>query len=229
MPAVPLSQPHDESKTQRPLLCDDLLQRGHVQRRASVCGNVTSCVMKVFKKDRHSGPLWNGRPARTQATRDISHTGADAQTSAQDKRTSGLQYVHVCVCVARGGREERGREERGAACSCSQLLWSRLGDDSFLRAMRVSTAMAGVAALQAASCAAFAPVGAPAAAAVTTIGQQRRCRCRLSVAGTEAATAVETKDLALLFGRLAEKVLFMEASSGAGACCHSGCDNCPFR
>ncbi|CAM9552719.1 unnamed protein product, partial [Phaeothamnion confervicola] len=35
------------------------------------------------------------------------------------------------------------------------------------------------------------------------------------------------EDLAKLFGRLAEKTLFLDDSSGA--CCHSGCDGCPFR
>lgn len=44
-----------------------------------------------------------------------------------------------------------------------------------------------------------------------------------------AATAVELSNgqLCKLFGRISDKVLLMDES--AGACCHSGCDGCPYR
>lgn len=42
-----------------------------------------------------------------------------------------------------------------------------------------------------------------------------------------AAPELSNADLCKLFGRLADKVVLMDASSGA--CCHSGCDGCPYR
>lgn len=40
-------------------------------------------------------------------------------------------------------------------------------------------------------------------------------------------TCISQVDACKLFGRLADKQLFMDES--AGSCCHSGCDGCPYR
>ncbi|KAG8465066.1 hypothetical protein KFE25_012429 [Diacronema lutheri] len=42
-----------------------------------------------------------------------------------------------------------------------------------------------------------------------------------------APPELSNADLCKLFGRLADKVVLMDESSGA--CCHSGCDGCPYR
>ena len=41
-----------------------------------------------------------------------------------------------------------------------------------------------------------------------------------------AATPSE-EELARVFGRIADKYIYLDES--AGQCCHSGCDNCEFR
>eukprot|EP00960_Hanusia_phi_P051103 760593-Hanusia_phi.AAC.17 len=51
----------------------------------------------------------------------------------------------------------------------------------------------------------------------------RRCNVYMS----SAPGNVEEVELVKIFGRLAEKMIFGDGS--AGACCHSGCDDCEWR
>lgn len=50
---------------------------------------------------------------------------------------------------------------------------------------------------------------------------------RTVVMSTAAAAELPGAELCKLFGRVADKIVLMDES--AGACCHSGCDGCPFR
>mmetsp|Transcript_16561 Transcript_16561/g.38218 ORF Transcript_16561/g.38218 Transcript_16561/m.38218 type:complete len:231 (+) Transcript_16561:48-740(+) len=65
-------------------------------------------------------------------------------------------------------------------------------------------------------------------------GQVMRTRLGAATTGgaPEVAQATDkvvlsNADLCKLFGRIADKVVLMDES--AGACCHSGCDGCPYR
>jgi hypothetical protein len=52
-------------------------------------------------------------------------------------------------------------------------------------------------------------------------------RCAPPVASGVASVAVSTRDVATLFGRLSEPVLYLDRN--VGACCHSACSDCEWR
>lgn len=67
------------------------------------------------------------------------------------------------------------------------------------------------------------PAGGSSRAASTRLGY----RAPTVVMNTAAVAELPGAELCKLFGRVADKIVLMDES--AGACCHSGCDGCPFR
>ena len=70
-------------------------------------------------------------------------------------------------------------------------------------------------------------VGAAAYSSRFAAGSARSAGPRSAVQACAVATAVSTSEVAKLFGRLAEPVLYLDGN--VGACCHSACSDCEWR
>jgi len=54
-----------------------------------------------------------------------------------------------------------------------------------------------------------------------------RSHTRAHISASETTAALSTRDAAILFGKMAEQNLFLDAA--VGACCHSACSDCEWR